>query len=291
MSQYLSPTQVGLSVGALFLNYFYHHKKEIRVMLDMDPMPEFPTIKSDPPTYTFDPTFEENIDKKTKEIEEYTEKKPSVPIGDQLEYKGDYTKKNKKDTQIYPNGKGVYYAKSNPFKMVGQFTDGVVNGPALFRYPDGTVVKTDFKNGEINGLGVRYLEDMKFEGHLVDGKPQGSGVYTFDGNRKIFVKEEDGVEKAKCYDGDGRLWYRGEFKEGQCHGYGEFFYRNGHRYIGDFNNGKMEGVGVMKNMYGDVIYNGVFSNDHYGNKWKVYTEPGIIAATVILNMASMLYKR
>lgn len=283
----ISPGQVGLTFGALFANFFYHHKHAIRVGIDMEPKPERPTIQSDPPTTLFDPTLEEKIDKYAAEIEKYAEKKKPVPIKDSLEYRGDY---KKKDGKVVPNGKGVYYDTNSKYRMVGNWKEGDVEGYGVFRYPEGMLVKTEFKNGQINGQGVKYFGDVKFEGNLVDGSPSGTGAFTFRDNTRIFIKRENNVDHAKCYNGNGDLWYRGEFKNGRSDGYGEFFYPDGRKYEGEFKAAQKDGKGVMKDEYGDVLYDGEFVQDKPAG-YSHYIEPGVMMGVLALNVLRMVYRR
>ena len=292
MSRLITPKQVLVSFGALFANYFHHHRQQIRVGLDMEPMPVGSEPENNPPpsTSVLTPGFENKIDAVIQEIESFVTEKPVVPILKDYEYQGEYTVDPNDSKRLIPNGKGIYSAKNTKFKMVGNFKEGVVNGPALFIYPDGSRVKTEFHNGEIKGLGVKYFDDMKFEGKLDNGIPTGDGEYTLNDYSKVYVKLVNGMEKAKCYEDDGRLRYKGDFKEGQFDGYGEYFFKNGNKYMGEFYMGKMEGRGVMQDKYGDVIYKGMFLNDKPKDKFQYYTEPAVIVGVALVNALIILIR-
>jgi len=281
----ISGTQIAVSIGAIFANFFYHHKHQIRVALDMDPEPVAPTIENDPPHYTFDETFESKIDRYVEEIEKQVIKKPAKPLSEDIEYKGDF---KKKDGKIIPHGKGMYISKKNSLRVIGNFKDGAPEGPAEFVYPDGSLLKAEFQNGETKGLGVKYIDNMKYEGELIEGKPGGSGIYSFRNEGKIYVKRQDNTNYAKGYSADGKLWYRGEYNNGRCDGVGEFFYRNGNVYKGQFKEGKMEGMGALYDRYGDTIYKGMFKDDQPAHRFMMYTEPGITVGIVLYNIVQML---
>ena len=108
-----------------------------------------------------------------------------------------------------------------------------------------------------NGLfdcdrGVLYNEDHKliYEGGFIDGRYDGFGMrYTTDDSGQI------------------RLIYKGEIKNGKCHGKGKLYFPNGKiRYEGEYLNGKRHGKGKEYNEYGDLIRSGYFCEGEFCDK-------------------------
>jgi len=94
----------------------------------------------------------------------------------------------------------------------------------------------------ISGKQVLTLPDgWKYEGEVVNGKPNGKGVAVHpDGNR-----------------------YEGDFVDGEFNGKGIFTSPEGDRYEGDFVDDKMDGYGVLKDENGKTLQEGRFEKDTY----------------------------
>lgn len=100
----------------------------------------------------------------------------------------------------------------------------------------------DCENGRGTGQGILLIladgkETARYEGALVNGKPQGRGV---------FIKAN----------GDS---YQGDFDKGKFDGKGILISETGARYEGDFKNGTMHGRGVIT-MPDGTRYEGKFLN-------------------------------
>jgi hypothetical protein len=100
-------------------------------------------------------------------------------------------------------------------------------------------------------------EDV-YVGDIVDGKMDGYGTYTLDGNKYTGEFKNDKVE------GQGTLVmangdkYVGEFKNNERAGQGTLVFANGDKYVGEFKNNERTGQGTF-----------VFANDDkYVGEWK-----------------------
>ena len=95
-------------------------------------------------------------------------------------------------------------------------------------------------NNSINNQKIQFKEG-KYIGQIVNGLPEGKGIYFYDNGDK----------------------YEGEFKKGIRNGRGIFYYKRepytGDRYEGDWKNGTMEGKGIYYSNKGDR-YEGEFRN-------------------------------
>ena len=63
-----------------------------------------------------------------------------------------------------------------------------------------------------------------------------------------------------------RDYYIGEFKDGNRHGQGTYWYANGTKYIGEFVNDNFHGKGTEYNADGQISREGVWADDKYVGK-------------------------
>ena len=83
---------------------------------------------------------------------------------------------------------------------------------------------------------------VKFEGEIVDGVPNGEGTENFPNGQKYFGEFKDGLPNGqgmKTFP-DGKK-YMGEFKDGLKNGQGTFTYLDGEKYVGEFKDGLPNG--------------------------------------------------
>lgn len=123
------------------------------------------------------------------------------------------------------------------------------------------------QSGTFTGRGTLvYVNDDRYEGNLVNGRPQGKGMFL-------------AVEKNERYEGDFRNGffhgrgiftyangdqYTGQFAGGQPHGIGEYVYllkgKRSHAYSGQFYSGIVNGQGVVTNVNGLKCTGTFYSN-------------------------------
>jgi hypothetical protein len=114
----------------------------------------------------------------------------------------------------------------------GEITDAdleqtTYNGKITF--DNGSKYEGAIVNGKPNGFG-RYLywNGDQYEGNYVAGKKEGKGKYTFAGGQRYLYREwKDGKMQWKS-------WYHGQWKADKQHGYGVRQFANGDKYEGHF---------------------------------------------------------
>ena len=208
-------------------------------------------------------------------------------------------KKNKFNGQgkyTYPNG-DLYY---------GEWIENIAEGEGEYVFTNGNVYVGKFKAGKFHGFGTMLYENGSyFEGQWANNKKEGPGtMYSSSGNTsegvwesgKRILKENDSessntasnsssqsnvpkVKKEKthktkeqsdvnlktglrnctngdCQTGKGQFNYRdgtkyiGDFSKGKPNGEGTVFYSNGDKYVGGWKNHAPNGKGIMHYRYG-----------------------------------------
>jgi hypothetical protein len=87
---------------------------------------------------------------------------------------------------------------------------------------------------------------VKFEGEIVDGVPNGEGTENFPNGQKYFGEFKDGLPNGqgmKTFPNGGK--YQGEFKDGKYNGEGTENFPNGQKYFGEFKDGLPNGQGTL----------------------------------------------
>ncbi len=217
------------------------------------------------------------------------------------QYIGEF-KKNKFNGQgkyTYPNG-DLYY---------GEWVESIAEGQGEYLFVNGNVYVGNFKAGKFDGFGTMLYEDGSyFEGQWKRNKKEGAGImYSAAGNttegvwedgkirknhsvvesknespkdskisstkeikkeeakQKVEAKESSNVNlktglrncnSGDCISGKGQFDYRdgtkyiGDFQRGKPHGEGTVFYSNGDKYVGGWKNHAPNGKGIMHYRYG-----------------------------------------
>lgn len=176
---------------------------------------------------------------------------------------------NFEDNQI--NGEGTMnYASGNIYE--GQWLDGKPHGRGLFTYANGDQYDGMFLNGQSEGRGtMRYASGAIYEGEWSKNKRHGQGKMTFEDNQAVQGKWVDDnyiadwsrlafdgdttrlrdCREVYCANGPGKYTYRdgskyvGDFQAGAPHGNGTVYYANGDRYEGGWADHAPNGKGVM----------------------------------------------
>lgn len=121
-------------------------------------------------------------------------------------------------------------------------------------------------------------ENIRFEGRLSDGKPDGEGeVYSENGRIYYDGNFEDGVFSGEgiLYYDDGSVKYRGSFSGGKFNGSGEYSAEDGKAYSGSFIDGKLQGSGSITSD-GSLYYSGSFVDGEPEGTGKQYYPDGKI---------------
>ena len=111
-----------------------------------------------------------------------------------------------------------------------------------------TYVLYKFKNS--SGKQWKPFGDVEvqpfYKGEIMNGIPNGQGVFTYPDGRKYVGQWIDGeINGQGTYLSPLRWKYVGEFKEGKYHGKGIYFYPDGEKYVGDFKDGVQDGLGTL----------------------------------------------
>ena len=162
--------------------------------------------------------------------------------------------------------KGILY-RDTPFS---KFVEG---GKKWFKIGDEkTQVKYegDIVNGVPNGQGTMNFNGEKYLGEYKDGLKYGHGTYTFPDGGKYVGEYKDGLpngQGTETYPNGNK--YVGEFKDGKYHGQGTYTWSDGRKYVRAWKDGKKHGQGTMTWSDG-VKYVGEYKDD---KRWKgIYSD-------------------
>ena len=271
--------QIGLFI--FVGNYGYHHHNYIKSFFKGKPSPTTQTIDQD---YQFPSDFEETINKVCKDIETRATSKPKkVFEGSGIEAQGDFTYRGESQR---PTGEGVVSSVPTGVKMIGKFTDGKLDGEGtIIMQNEGQSFKGILKDGVLNGLGILEIDrGFKYEGNFKESRPKGVGKYMFKDGRTCIIKQaeyDNAVDFANCFDLYKRKIYKGEWDNSNFNGKGTFYFADGRRYEGDFEEGEMHGYGKLFDPYGDLEYRGTYEHDYRVDTINKFSEP-IVSGAVIL---------
>ena len=131
-------------------------------------------------------------------------------------------------------------------------------------------------NGKIESKNIAiydYINHELFIGEYKEGEKYNGILRTYFDEinyilkREVEVKEGNINGKGKEYYGNQKLKYEGNYKNGKKNGEGILYYRfSGYiNYVGNFKDGKKEGQGKEFDNWGNLIYEGLFSNDEIVN--------------------------
>jgi len=212
-------------------------------------------------------------------------------------------KKNKFNGQgkyTYPNGDLYYgewleniaegegeYVFTNGNVYVGKFKAGKFHGYGTMLYENGSYFEGQWENNKKEGLGIMYAPNGDTtEGVWVNGKKKSSEKVNESISSNANLKPDSNIEvvvqKVKkeqthevkehkdiklktalrncntedCNSGRGQFDYRdgtkyvGDFQRGKPQGEGTVFYSNGDKYVGGWKNHAPNGKGIMHYRYG-----------------------------------------
>ena len=132
-----------------------------------------------------------------------------------------------------PHGRGTY-TFADGSRHEGTFVNGQMTGPGKYTGSDGEIVEGNFRRGLLHGPGPNKritARGAKFEGEFFNGQMH---------HKATWRNPRRGLER---YIGD---WWRG-----RMHGRGQYTFKNGDNYYGNFYNNMRQGRGVME--YGNVV--------------------------------------
>ncbi len=153
---------------------------------------------------------------------------------------------------------------------------------------DGYPIEGDYENQELQCFysgkfdenekftGYAELETPSFQyiGYFLNGKKNGYGKLFNKRTNAIyegyFLNDERSGEGTEYIEGSSYT-YKGSWLKNQKNGYGECIDKDGTRYVGYFENGKIKGEGIKTNSNGDIV-SGNWTNNEYpsGEKCSYY---------------------
>lgn len=169
------------------------------------------------------------------------------------------------------SGQGILYCKSGD-KYLGNWENSVRVGKGRFEFVNGDIYLGVFTADKMNGQGIMtYKNGNKYDGNWSENQPDGEGTMTYaDGSQytgqwKRGKREGAGTMvlnngetltgtwKNDQYEAEwGRVVFPGDTVNlRNCNlnfcsaGIGKFTYKNGDRFIGDFQDGKPSGTGIL----------------------------------------------
>jgi hypothetical protein len=137
-------------------------------------------------------------------------------------------------------------------------------------WQDGEKYVGDWLNGLKHGYGVLKFAEHKlgfsYEGGWNFGKFSGNGTFIWkDGEKYVGEYLNDlrhgrGVETYPENDGLGRVSYDGRWREGKQSGVGKLVWKNGERYVGEFQDDQQNGEGILYSATNKILKQGHWKN-------------------------------
>ena len=145
-------------------------------------------------------------------------------------------------------GKGELIYK-NGSKIIGNFYKNEPYGWNTYINEEGILYIGLFKNGHLNGKGIRFQKNnnLLYKGDFINNLREGEGIEKGNGGKYEGNYEKDKRSgKGKIYFDSGD-YYEGDFSDNKFNGNGHFIWKkNGHEYIGEYLNGIIHGNGLYK---------------------------------------------
>lgn len=121
----------------------------------------------------------------------------------------------------------------------GGFFDNMKHGVGVMKYADGKVYDGTFQCDRMGKGTMKYVDGSSYWGYWCkDGKRHGRG---------------------KFISADGTV-YDGEFNKGIMEGHGRLTWPCGKWYLGEFSQGKPNGLGMQVSAEGELLHEGAFSS-------------------------------
>ena len=125
-------------------------------------------------------------------------------------YKGHW-----KDDLPHGDGHEIFGAGNSHYE--GEFVQGRKEGFGVYYWNKREFYSGVFKNNKMEGNGEYYSKEFTYKGSFKDGKKHGSGIL----------------------DNHDKGWkYEGNFDNGKIHGQGTFVWKDGSKFVGNFENNK-----------------------------------------------------
>lgn len=124
---------------------------------------------------------------------------------------------------------------------------------------DSVVDESKIFNVESYECSVRFMDgsrDGLYTGEMYKDEPEGNGSFSY-------------------YDHDGKsVVYNGEFVDGEITGFGTMRFEDGSRYVGDFEQGVLDGYGIWYNPQDKIVRKGEFISGRLNGMATIYDDLG-----------------
>jgi len=253
-------TLAGIGAGL----YTYDHQNKLKHYLLSQELIKAPQHDDYPPTFEVQlkKGFEEDFDKKFAEMENTIKEFKETKLDDKKTFQGKTEKS--KTGELIPTGVGTL--KENQGALyTGKFDSGVMDGYVKLVTPENKVPRVEkclYEKGNKEYSIVYHEDGVRCEGRsdcFSCVRPDGS-IYSEK------VDKENKIVRSFLYDSDFKLKSERTLSYPERIGEGRHFYQNGRVYIGGMNATGPYGKGVIKDQYGDIVYEGEVDNEVIDNQ-------------------------
>ena len=131
----------------------------------------------------------------------------------------------------------------------------MAHGNGTFCDTQGSLYDGEWFEDQQHGKGTEYWDyyKIKYNGDFVKGKKTGKGRFECEGStyNGDFVDGQFHGEGAYYFSDSGKI-FKGSFVQNKPHGKGEMTWPDQSKYLGDFENGMMQGLGERKYENGNI---------------------------------------
>ena len=191
------------------------------------------------------PTHTEAIAEAPKQTEAQTQTEEEEVKEEEEEVKEEEEEVKEEEEEVKENNKNTWYT--------------IEDGKSRY--------KGEWKNGLPNGKGIKhfYKTNSVIEGNFVDSFAEGFCKQTFEQTWEKMVPYYEGEFKRNTYNGKGEYhygdgdYYKGEWKDGLCHGQGlEYSERTNRTWVGEYyKDKKIEGEWYRGEFYRGHLKNSI----------------------------------
>ncbi len=173
-------------------------------------------------------------------------------------------------------------------RYIGAYQNNLMNGIGTYFYKNGARYEGEFFNDNFHGEGAYYYSKesalKSFVGIYKNGIPY-KGIFTYSNGKPLHKGSYDnegslhGEGADYFYKEDGSLngILKGNFKNGDCHGFCSELYADGSSFKGEYVNGERQGLGVLQTNYethsgyfdqNGLQGNGIFKESKLNYEWE-----------------------
>ena len=254
----INPTKVAL--GLFGVSYYcYQHINWIKYHLNLHELPEAPFCDDVHVPFSVEtkPQFEQEFDQDIAEIEnKLSSSGESQEISPGIFYKGEITKDN--DERALPHGEGQLY-NTKDCSYTGRFFKGVMDGNIKVTVRINNHEKIE-KSQYTNGV-KQYSISCFPNGVRCEGSPNTFRCVRPGGSFYLEnTKSEENKVESFLFNEKGYLQGKKVLNKPDMNGTGMHYYEDGRLYIGELDEIGPNGKGIIKDQYGDIVFDGNIQN-------------------------------